>query len=188
VAGIGDVLCRRCQLIGQLRGDLHEPAENIHHSTPQRIHLCPRDHLVRGCLDSRDQIRLRADPVQQPDPLEALDHQAHGAVGEASQLVNHSHGSNTVENLGRGRLRLRIPLRHQRQKPVAAHDVVNEPNGARLSHGQRDRRQREHDRFPKRQDRERIGNGEVPGATTRLVCHQPPSARFRSVMRSKPRS
>jgi hypothetical protein len=102
--------------------------------------------------------------------------------------VDHSHGSNTVEVLGRGRLGLRIALRHQHQEPIAAHHVVDEPNGARLCHTERDRGQRKHDHVPERQDRERIGNGEVLGATTRGDCHQSASARFGSVMRSRPRS
>ncbi len=188
VAGIGDVLRGDRQLVGQLRGYLHEPAEDIHDSPPQRVRLRRLDRQVPGHLDPRDRIRLRPDPVQQPDPFDALDHQAHAAVGDPSELVDHAHGSNTVEVLGHGRLRLRIALRHQRQEPVAAHHVVNEPHGARLSDGERDRRQREHDRVPKRQDRERIGDGEVAGATARLDCHQPASARFGSVIRSRPRS
>jgi hypothetical protein len=188
VAGIGDVLGGDRQLVGQLRGHLDEPAEDLHHRPPESVHLRRLDRLVPGWLDPRDQIRLRPYPVQQPDPLDALDHQAYAAVGSPSELVDHSHGSNTVEVLGRGRLRLGIALRHQGQQPVAPHDVVDEPNGARLAHGERDRDQREHDRVPKRQDRERIGNDEVPGATAGLDCHQPPSARFGSVMRSRPRS
>jgi hypothetical protein len=93
-----------------------------------------------------------------------------------------------VEVLGHGRLGLHIALRYQHQEPIAAHHVIDEPNGARLCHGERDCRQREHDRVPERQDRERIGNGEVPGATTRGGCHQPASARLGSVIWSRPRS
>jgi hypothetical protein len=41
--------------------------------------------------------------------------------------------------------------------------------------------------FPKRQDRQRVGNRNV-GATRSLDGHQPATRRFGSVMRSRPRS
>jgi NAD(P)-dependent dehydrogenase (short-subunit alcohol dehydrogenase family) len=121
------------------------------------------------------------------DDRESRLNQAHAAVRYPIELVDHAHRSNTVELVGHGRLRLGIALRHQHQESVAAHHVVDEPNGARLPHGEWDCHQREHGRVPKWQDRERIGNGEVPGATTRLDGHQRASARFGSVMRSRPR-
>ena len=74
-----------------------------------------------------------------------------------------------------GRLRLRIALGHQRQKPVAAHDIVDEPNGARLPYRERRRGQREHDRVPERQDGECVGDDEVRGAGAGLDGHQPAS-------------
>jgi len=49
--------------------------------------------------------------------------------------VDHPYGSNRVEVFGHGRLGLRIALRYQRQESVAAHDLIDEPNGARLSYG-----------------------------------------------------
>ena len=107
--------------------------------------------------------------------------------------MDHADGSKAVKVRGRSRLRLRIALCHQRQETVATHDVVDEPHGARLAHGERDRRQREHDRVPKRQDRQRVGNDEVAGAGLNgvaggLVRHHRFSPRFGSVMRSRPRS
>ena len=105
------------------------------------------------------------------------------------QLVDRAHGPDAVQVLGRGRLRLGLALRHQRQEPVAAHDVVDEPDGPWLSDGEGDGRQREHDRVPERQDRERVGNGEVStGSGAGLERHQAASPRFGSVMRSRPRS
>ena len=73
VAGIGDVLHCDRQLVRQLSGCLHEPTEDIHHGTPQCVHLRGLTRLVPGYLDARDQIRLRPDPFQQSDPLDALD-------------------------------------------------------------------------------------------------------------------
>ena len=81
---------------------------------------------------------------------------------------------------------LALALRHEGQKPIAAHDVVDELDGARPPHGERHRRQREHDGVPERQDRERVGNDEVRGTGAGLRRHQRASARLGSVMRSRP--
>ena len=188
MAGIADVLRRDRQLVGEVGGHLDEPAEDVDHRKPESVHLRRLDDLLASHLDPRHQIRLGPDPVQQADPFDPLDHQAHAAVRHPSELVDHTDGAHPMEVRGRGRLHLRISLRDQRQKPVAAHHVVDEPHRARLSHGERDRRQREHDGLPERQDRERIGNDEVAGTTTRLNGHQRVSARLGSVMRSRPRS
>src|SRR5207342_2719900 len=91
-----------------------------------------RDRLVRGRLDPRDQIGVGADEVQQADPLDALDHQAHAAVGYPSELMDHSYSSDPVKVLRLGWLSLRIALGHQHQKPVTPHDIVHESNGTRL--------------------------------------------------------
>ena len=188
VAGVGDVLRRNRQLVGQFRRRLHEPAEDIHDRTAQSVHLRRLDRLVPGHLDPRDQVWLPPEPVQQPDPLDALDHPAHAPVGDPGELVDHPHGSHPVEVFRPGRLPLRIALRHQREEAVATHGVIDEPHRARLSHGKRDRRQREHDRVPERQDWERVGNHEVRGAAAWLDCHQPASTRLGSVRWSRPRS
>ena len=79
-----------------------------------------------------------------------------------------------------------LAFRHEGQKPIAAHDVVHELDGARPPHRERHRRQREHDGVPERQDRERVGNDEVRGTGAGLRCHQRALARLGSVMRSKP--
>ena len=102
--------------------------------------------------------------------------------------MDHSDSADTVEVVGLGRLRIRIALRHQRQQPVAAHDIVDESNRARLCHGERKRRQREHDGVPKWQDGERIGNGEIRSAATGLDGYHRAPALLASVMRSRPRS
>ena len=98
-----------------------------------------------------------------------------------------------INNLVTYYVTFRRTLGDQCQETVPAHDVVDEPDGARLPDGQRDRRQREHDRVPKWQDGKRVGNDEVARATVTggragLVGHQRASPRFGSVMRSRPRS
>ena len=115
---------------------------------PSSSSVCSFAHL-----DPRHQIRLRADEVEQPDPLDALDHQAHGAVRRPVSWWIIAHRADAVEILGRRRFALGIALRHEGQQPVAAHDVVDEPDGARLPHRERHRRRGEHDRVPERQDR-----------------------------------
>jgi hypothetical protein len=187
VARIGEALRRHPELVRQLRGRFHQPTEDIGGRPAQRIPLGPLHHLIRGRLDAGDDVRLRAGPVEDLDPLDPLHHQADAAVGPPRELVNHSHGAESVERLGRRRLRGGIALRHQRQQTVAAHHVVHEPDGPRLAHHERHRGQREDHRVPKRQDREHVRNDEAGGAR-RLNRHQPPPARFGRVMWSRPRS
>ena len=164
-------------------GDLQMPPSG---KLPAGVLADFKTWIERGGFDPRDQIRLRADPVEQPDPFQALDHQTHAPVGDPGELVDHPHGAHAVQILGRG-LCLGLALRHQGQEPVAAHDLVDEPERARLAHGQRDRRHREHHHIRKRQDRERVRNLEVT-RTTRLDRHQRALARFGKVMWSRPLS
>ena len=176
------------QLVGQLWRHLHEPAEDVHDGAAMSVDLSRRDRLVRGRLDPRGQIRLCADEIQQPDSLDALDHQAQASIGCPSELMDHSDSSNTVEILGLGRLRFRIALGHQHQEAVAPHDIVHEPNGPRLGYDKRGPRQWEHNYVSERQNRERIRDDEIRGATARLDGHHPALTRLGSVMRSRPRS
>src|SRR5438067_9613127 len=57
----------------------------------------PRSTLFPYTTLFRSQIWLPPEPVQQPDPLDALDHQAHAPVGDPGELVDHPHGSHPVE-------------------------------------------------------------------------------------------
>ena len=100
------------------------------------------------------------------------------------KLVDRAHRPDAVQVLGAGVGR-GLAFRHEGQKPIAAHDVVDELDGARPPHREGHRRQREHDGVPERQDRERVGNDEVRG-TAGLGRHQRASARLGSVMRSRP--
>ena len=142
--------------------------------------------MLGSGLDPCYQVRLRPDQVQAPDPLEALDHQPHAAVGSSGELVDHSHRADWMKVRQRGRLRLWVSLGHEREPPVATHDLVHEPHRAGLSDGERERGQREHDRVPQRQDREDIGDFQVAG--TGWGRHQRALPRFGSVMRSRPLS
>jgi hypothetical protein len=102
--------------------------------------------------------------------------------------MDHSYSSDTVEIFGLGRLHLRIALGHQCQEAVTPHDIVHEPNGTRLCYDKRGRRQREHNRVPERQNRERIRDGEIRGAAARLDGHHAVFTCLGNVMRSRPRS
>ena len=187
MAGVGEALCRDRQLVRQLGGGLHEAPEDVHHRAAQRVGLGRLDRLVAVGLDPRDQVRLDPDPVEQADALDALDHEADAAVRHARELQDRAHGPDLAEIPGAG-LRVRVALGHQGEKPVAAHHVVDEPDRARLSHHERDRCQREHDRVAQRKDGERVGKSEIVGAGTGRDRHQTPARRFGSVMRRRPRS
>ena len=191
VARIDDGLHGCPELVGQIGRRLHQPAEDVHHRAPQRVHLrrlrC-LDRQLGGNLDPRDEIWLGPDQIQEPDPLEALDHQPDAAVGSPCELVDHPHGADFVEVRQRGRLRLRVPLGHERDQPVAAHHVIDQADRAGLSDGQRKGRQWEHDRVPQRQDRQRVRNGQVRRAGAGRGRHQRAVPRFGNVMQSRPRS
>ncbi len=188
VSGIAEVLGGDRHIVGQLRGGLHEPAEDADHRATQTVDLRGLDRRLPGGLDPRHQIGLGPDPLQQPDSLDALDHHAHAAVGHPRELIDDGRGAHPVKVIGRVRHQRQAAQRRQRQEPVAAHDVVHETDGARLGHGEGDRRQREDDRVPQRQDRERVGDREFLGAAGGLDRHHGMSARLGNVMRSRPRS
>ena len=92
--------------------------------------------------------------------------------------MDDAHRAHAVEDLGRGRLHLGIALRDQRQEPVAAHDVIHELHGARLSHHERGRREWQEDRLSERENRERVRDAEAAEAGLWIVCHQPARGRL----------
>jgi hypothetical protein len=189
VPGIDDALHGRPERVGQVVRGFHQLAEEVHDRAPQSIHLCGlsrRNALLGRGLHPCHQVRLRPDQIQEADPLEALDHQPHAAVGSPGELVDHPDGADRMEIGQRRRLRLGVALGHECEQPVAAHDVVDQLDRAGLSHRERESGQREHHRVPDWQNRERIGNGEFPGVRTWRGCHQ--RTRFGSLMRSRPRS
>jgi hypothetical protein len=185
VARIGDVLRSHRELARQLRGCLDEPSKDIAHCPAQRVGFRCLGHRLGSRLDPRDHVRLRSDEIQKPDALEPLDHHTHAAVGDPRHLMDHRRRADPVEVVRSGGLYLWVALRHQRQESVAAHHVIDETQRAGLSNDERGDGQREHHCFPKRQDRQRVGNRNV-GATRSLDGHQPDTRRFGSVMRSRP--
>ena len=112
VAGIGEILGGRRHLVGHLRRGLHEAPEDVDHRAAEGVHLRRLVGLVLQDLDPRDQIGLRPDEVHQADPLDALDHQADGAVRHPVELVDHPHRPDRGAGpRGRGRSWRRAPPR-----------------------------------------------------------------------------
>ena len=130
VAGIGEILGGRRHLVGHLRRGFHEASEHVDHRAAEGLHLRRLVGLVLQNLDPRDQIRVRPGEVHQTDPLDALDHEADGAVRHPVKLVDRAHRPDAVQVLGAG-VALGLALRHEGQQPIAAHDVVDELDGAR---------------------------------------------------------
>ena len=126
------------QLVGQLRGRLHQPAEDVDDRAPQRVHLrrlatawsgAASTRATRyGSVPTKSSSRIRSSPwtIRRTLPSGA----------RASWWIMPTVPTRWRSS-GVGRLRLRIALRHQRQQPVAAHHVVDEPDGARLADDER---------------------------------------------------
>jgi hypothetical protein len=173
------------QLVRQLRRQGHQPAEDLQHGPAQRVHLRSGDLLVGGHLDAGHQVRLGREQVPHTYALEALDHEPHAAVGGARELMDDAGGADRMQVVEAGRLLLRVALRHEGQHPVAAHDVVDELDRARLRDGQRHRRLRKDNTVAQRQDRQRVRNRYVGSGWHR---HQAVAPRLGKVIRSSPRS
>ena len=191
VPGIVDALHGRPEGVGQVRRGFYQLSEEVHDRAPETIHLGDlrrRNVLLGRGLDAGHQVRLRPDQVQEADPLEALDHQPHATVGSPGELVDHPGGADGMEVGQRRRLPLGVALGHEREQPVAAHDIVDQPDRAGLSHGKGKSGQREHHRVPDGQHRQRVGDGELSGVGPGLGRSLHQRVRFGSLMRSRPRS
>ena len=138
-------------------------------------------------LDPRHQVGLGGDQIEQPDPLDALDHEADAAVGHPHQLEDHADGADRMELLEPGRLRLRLALRRECHQPVAPHDVVDQPHRAWLSHHERHRHEGQRHRVPQGEDGQHIRDDDVVGTAARFCTHWA-ALPFGSVIRSRPRS
>jgi hypothetical protein len=99
-----------------------------------------------------------SDEVVEADALGRLDEDPQGAVGDFDHPLDHADDADVVE-VGRGRLVLVGVARGDHdQHPVAAEDVVDQLDRARLADRQRGDRVREGDRVAQRQDRQRLGD------------------------------
>ena len=168
-----------------------QSAEEVDQGPAERVHLRMLGRILGGLLlghlEARDQVRLGPDPVDDPDALQALDHETQGTVGRPRELMDHAHRPDAIEIVGTGLVHLGIALGHQGQEPVAPHDVVDELERPRLADRERDGGQGEHHLVPERQDGERVGDRQVVGIAGPFH-HQSASVRFGSEMRSNPRS
>ena len=171
LARIGEVFGRDGQLVGQLIGQLHEAAEEIDDGAAQPVQLRAGRRLLGGALDPRDQVRVLGDEVEQPDALDPLHHHAHAAVGRPRHLVDRPHGANAMHVLGGDAVHLFVVLGHEHQQAVAAHDVVDDPDGAAALHEERHGRQREDHGVRERQDGQRVGDREFCRTSARVGGH-----------------
>ena len=128
------------------------------------------------------------DQSSEPDALEALDEQPHGAVRRPRELVDHAHGADPVEVVGPGGSAPRSRWATSARSRLPRMTSSTSRTRARLADHQRDRGQREDDRVPQRQDRQRVGDREVVGVAGGLAAISGCPPRLGSVMRSSPRS
>ena len=155
VVDVGDRQLQLLRQVGDLLDDLREGALDV---AAERLELGARLDLLGQLRDPRDQVRLVGDEVVEADALGRLDEDPQGAVGDFDHPLDHADDADAVE-VGRGRLvLLRVARGDHHQHPVAAEDVVDELDRARLADRERGDRVGEGDRVAQRQDRQRLGD------------------------------
>ena len=104
----------------------HELAQEIEDGAAQGLDLDVDAGPIRLARDPRDEIRIRGDDFNDPDPLDALERDPNAAVRRPQQLHDGRRGSDLVEVLARGLFDLRVPLRDRQHQPVRAHRIVDD--------------------------------------------------------------
>ena len=115
----------------------------------------------RRLLDPGHQVRLSLEEVEQPDPLNALDHQPQGTVLDADKLVDRRRGADPVESVRAGRLgrsrRGCATTATSRSRRITS---SMSPDRALLAHRQWGNDEREdHRPTAQRQDRQHVRDG-----------------------------
>jgi hypothetical protein len=154
--GIVDVGDRELQLLRKVGDALDDLAERVLDVAGQRIELRRGLDHVRKLGDPGHQVRLLGDVLVDPDPLGALDEDAHRPVGHLEHASDDAGHPDVVELVGPGLVGLRVAGGDHGEDPFPGEHVVDQLDGARLTDREWGQRVGERDRGLERQDRKRL--------------------------------
>ena len=159
-----DEVAERARIL-DVRGGERELLRQVGHEADQareeRLHVLG-ERLGLGCLlvdvldleEPSHEVRLFPDPVDEPDPPNALDEDAQRPVGDADHLLDDGRAPDLVQVLPPGLLDLCVPGRDECNQPVAPDRCVDELDRALLTDCEREHGVGKDDRVLERQNRE----------------------------------
>jgi hypothetical protein len=154
VVDVGDGQLQLLRQVGDLLDDLREGALDV---AAERLQFGARFDLVGHLGDPGDEVGAVADVVVEAHALGRLDEDPQRPVRHFHHPLDHADDAHLVEVVGGRLLQLRVLGGDHHQHPIAAEDVVDQLDRARLADRQRGDRVREGDRVAQRQDRQRLG-------------------------------
>jgi hypothetical protein len=154
-ARIFDVGSRDLQLLGQVRHQPDDAAEERLHIARQRFDLARLLELVRQLDELADEVRVVLQRAVEADAPNTLDEDAQRAVGNLDHLVDHGGGSDGVQVVPAGLFRFFVLHRHEGDVAIARDDVLDELDRAFLADRERRGEAREDDRVLEREHRQR---------------------------------
>ena len=163
-ARVLDVRGGDLQLLGQVRHEADDAAEQGLHVARQRFDLARLLQLVRQLDELADEIRVVLHLTVEPDAAHSLDEDAQRPVGHLDHLVDDGCGSDRVEVVPAGLVGLLVLDRDERKRAVAGDDVLDELDRAFLADRERRREAREDDGVLQREDGQRRRERQLVGA------------------------
>ena len=130
VVDVGDHDLQLLGQVGHLADDAREGALDV---AGQGLELGALAHSVARMLDLGDEVGLGGHPLLHAHARAALDEDAQRPVGQAHHPRDRPQHADRVQLVGAGRLDLRVATGDQHDRPVAAQNVVDELEAARLA-------------------------------------------------------
>ena len=132
-ARVVDVRGSQLKLLGQVRREPDDAREEALHVARQRLDLRSLEQHVRQRVELSEQVGVGVEAVQELHALEALDEDPQTPVGDLDHLVHEGDRADLVDVAPGGHLDRPVARGHEREQPVAGHDVVDQSHGPFLA-------------------------------------------------------
>jgi hypothetical protein len=153
------------QLVGHLRFQLDQLAEELLHGAHQRLHLDAILHSFGDDLDAGAQVRFFLRVLQNADALQPLHQEAHRAVRRLEDAMHLRRSAHRVNLVRRRLLGAIVAAGDQGDDAVVGQRLLHQADAALLADGQRQPHHRVDDDAAQRQHGQVIGDqriGQLP--------------------------
>ena len=159
------------QLLGHVRHQAHQPAEELLRGAHQRLLLQRRRFIVRHHRDVGPQIGVLLEDAVDPNALQALHDQADGAVGRAQHAMHQRRGAHLKDLIGSRFFHFGIARGEQPDDPMAVfvrQRIIDQADRPLLADGQGQPHHGIHDHPTQRQDGQFVRDREF---LLFVICH-----------------